>query len=349
MLAFGIVLVGGLLFTALAAGCRFIADYPSAKVEVPHLDAEARRDAGPSHDLVWGIEAGVGFDGALDVGLDGGGHRDIDRDLRVPDNFLAPDRGPTSDQGPRPDRGPTLDQGSRPDRGFTLDQGPRPDRGPTSDQGPRPDAATDQVLTRDLPPACPRIGTFSDNFDDGTIDAAVWEAVSKGDCTVSETNGATVFKMGGKACHCELRTKNCYDLRGAGAAINVPKISNFHPAMVVFLRFEVTSTTYFDILFQGTSTSSPLMGARGFINGTQVVKETFGYTTALLWWRLREASGVLYFETSPDGNAWTSRVDFNGSWKGLLLNRVHVSFGVDVSGPMGKSITIHVPSYRSSL
>jgi len=203
-----------------------------------------------------------------------------------------------------------------------------------------------QVRT-DLAAACLPIGTFSDDFGDNKIGAA-WQKVCTGGCTVSETGGSTVFEMIGTVCHCELRTTNCYDMQGGSAVIKIPKIADFHPAMVVFLRVEVTSRTYFDILFQGTGVSSPLMGARGFINGTQVVDKAFGYTTAPPWWRLREASGVLYFETSLDGKAWDSRVHFSGPWQGLSLNRVHVSFGVDVSGPMGKKVTIHVPSYNIS-
>jgi endoglucanase len=54
-----------------------------------------------------------------------------------------------------------------------------------------------------------------------------------------------------------------------------------------------------------------------YLNGAQVDAPTVPYDpTAMAWWRLRESAGTIYWETAPDGLAWTVQRSVAG-WAGF--------------------------------
>jgi hypothetical protein len=57
---------------------------------------------------------------------------------------------------------------------------------------------------------------------------------------------------------------------------------------------------------------------------TQVVSEDFDHTT-MRWWRLLEDGGTTYWQTSPDGAAWTDRSVV--SPKPIDVTAVDIRFG----------------------
>lgn len=78
----------------------------------------------------------------------------------------------------------------------------------------------------------------------------------------------------------------------------------------VFCRVEPGATGYANIdLYDGGTIRLQMAWNGGTftckINGSTVVSPTYNATDHA-WWRIREASGTVYFDAAPDGSTWTN-------------------------------------------
>ena len=100
-------------------------------------------------------------------------------------------------------------------------------------------------------------------------------------------------------------TERHYDLRGDAVAMDIPQVVADAPGTEVLLRAMRGNWS------DGSITMAYAEGRLRFIrveNGDDVLNMDVAYDpVAHRHWRLREDGGVVHFETSPDGQAWTSR------------------------------------------
>jgi hypothetical protein len=100
-------------------------------------------------------------------------------------------------------------------------------------------------------------------------------------------------------------TERHYDLRGDAVAMDIPQVVADAPGTEVLLRAMRGNWS------DGSITMAYAEGRLWFIrveNGDDVLNMDVAYDpVAHRHWRLREDGGVVHFETSPDGQAWTSR------------------------------------------
>ncbi|WP_426568094.1 hypothetical protein [Streptomyces canus] len=149
----------------------------------------------------------------------------------------------------------------------------------------------------------PGFGVLVDDFDDGVRDPAKWSgsygAVEEGGgrarvpCTTGFSGYASApqYSLAGSAVACRV-----YPPAAGGAA-----------GEALAELFVLTPTAGTDVGFSANVVSGQLscLSRGGFFDPAPV---TVAYSPAVhAWLRLREADGVLRWETSADGRTWTTR------------------------------------------
>ncbi|MDQ0842403.1 hypothetical protein [Streptomyces sp. V1I6] len=149
----------------------------------------------------------------------------------------------------------------------------------------------------------PSFGMLRDDFDDGSRDVALWSG-SYGDvveeaglarvpCSTafSAYQSASVYSLAGSQVSCRVVAP-----AAGGATVE---------ALAEVLVITGTSGTDGGFSLNAVTGQLSLVSRAGYFDGAAV---TLTYSpTDHAWLRLREAAGVLYWETSPDGMAWTTR------------------------------------------
>jgi len=167
---------------------------------------------------------------------------------------------------------------------------------------------------------CPAL-TFTDNFDDGTQGAVWLPSYANAGCVKSETGGAVVLApASGGGSECAYWSAFAYDLTEGSMIIEVPAMVNTSTAAYAFFeayaddgnRLTIEQTQgrlYFRKRVAGTDT-----------NLANVPWDAVSH----LWWRVRESGGMAFWETSPDGRAWTPRASAPDP---ISIREVSVRFG----------------------
>jgi hypothetical protein len=147
----------------------------------------------------------------------------------------------------------------------------------------------------------PKMDTFKDSFKSGIT--AHW--FREGSTMPMAQNGAVVINHAATREYNDLRSVSRYDLTGSSAYVQV-------------LDFGNQSLSGHDVYFHlqdNSSNSVAMQAARNTLSAkttvagvsTQIGKPIPLDPVAHRWWRIREASGTTYFDTSPDSVTWTNR------------------------------------------
>ncbi|MFF8629691.1 chitosanase [Streptomyces werraensis] len=153
----------------------------------------------------------------------------------------------------------------------------------------------------------PLIESLADNFDDNAMNTSLWSG-----------NYGSVTETGG---HAQIAVNTSYCALASGARYKVAG-SKVHAKVTAPAAAGATSNCY--VMMQLVSASAPegtmiattintYTGKIRFSNMTDYWDSTAAGSeltydaTAHAWLRVREASGTLYWETSPDGTTWTVR------------------------------------------
>lgn len=175
---------------------------------------------------------------------------------------------------------------------------------------------SDYSPTLDVTFDLPSFDTLEDNFDDNSIDATKWLTTYGPGGNAEEVDGRAKITVSTGASS-ELNhfySKDAYDLTASSVQIEVVQPLSF--SETYFEIYDVYNRKH-DFLKQGNTLYFATSG---------------GTTTATAFdsnlhrfWRFREASGTLYWETSSDGAGWTIR--HSASTTAVPVDSMYVRFG----------------------
>ena len=181
----------------------------------------------------------------------------------------------------------------------------------SDDPGAWTAAAEDWVaITISIPPAlpaAPALSTLVENFDDNSIDAAIWTA-----------NFGIVAESGGQArvtatTDSGFISKQTYSLDATGVYVRVPQVSLVNTSSFSYTQFTVWSASQpngTDLCF--SYEGGPARLDSGLRVGFSVPGGALTYNaTDHAWWRIRLSGGNVLFDTAPDNagspGSWTQR------------------------------------------
>lgn len=140
-----------------------------------------------------------------------------------------------------------------------------------------------------------------DDFNDGVKDTAKWTYSS----LVTESGGLLRIPANTdpRGSYEQVRSVATSDLRGSSATVRVTRVPDGASSEVwLDLAQSTDNSSKVSIIYTGG-----IIQFRESVQGrTDVTNLTYS-ATSHAWWRIREAAGVTYWETSPDGSAWTVR------------------------------------------
>lgn len=130
-----------------------------------------------------------------------------------------------------------------------------------------------------------------------------------------------------------LGTSQFYDITSSSLYLKIAPYQATSAQTSVQLVSQAASNNNFFFGLSGTN-----FNVSKVINGTQTSIFNVAYNaTTMAWWRVREASGVLFFDTAPDGTTWTNQFSVNASVFPFALNALSLllfcgDFGSDPTG-----------------
>lgn len=170
-----------------------------------------------------------------------------------------------------------------------------------------------------LPARCGRISLLADDFTP-TNSMAVWEPNG----TISIAEGEAVAKIpAGSPVEIWnfLTSQYFYDLRGDALSIEVKSIADPKAPVSTYLKLYYNDGNYAEI----TQEASMISFTKSVLGKWSSVGEKPYDATAHRFWRFREDSGLLSWETSADGVAWTLQASSSNV---MDLSSVKVEFGI---------------------
>ena len=143
-----------------------------------------------------------------------------------------------------------------------------------------------------------KIATLTDDFQDGIINASLWNTVG----TVSETGGRAVITPTGTYSY--LVADATYDVT---ASQIVARIANTTPTgisgtLASFFAIEDISGNQAGFRKQAAN-----LECYKLISGVPTVVYTVAYNSSVhIFWRMRESAGIFYWDVSTAGTSWTN-------------------------------------------
>lgn len=141
--------------------------------------------------------------------------------------------------------------------------------------------------------------TVFDNFDDNSFDTGKWGSPNLV-FRATETNQRLEFTLPTGTHNCGFESVAGYDLANSFVQLEMYglTVDNFY----FYLYIQPSGDGCLFYVSNGT------VHMEAYSGGSYLFNSTFTYNaTTHRWFRLRETSGVIYWETSPDSFAWTVR------------------------------------------
>jgi hypothetical protein len=145
--------------------------------------------------------------------------------------------------------------------------------------------------------------SFTDDFEDGVVSHSWWvRSWDNAECSFAEQDGELQFNLTGAALYnCGVVLAPGYDMTGSSVTIEVPALTPGQPELNVWLEAFVDEDNAVSV---GVHDGSVTFGYK--LAGASYTPASASYSPSThRWWRLREAGGETYWETSPDGSSWT--------------------------------------------
>jgi len=173
---------------------------------------------------------------------------------------------------------------------------------------------------------------LSDDFEDGARDVRWARTFTATGCSVGETNGAFVGTppaIATSARNCGYLSAAAYDLVGSQLVLEVAKMLAVDSPATAFLKLTDETNQHGVELRQA---AGQLQCRRWQAGVSSSLGETTWDPVAQRFWRIAESEGLVRFQTSPDGGAWTTRCSANTS--SVDVDDVEIAIGVGQPGPV---------------
>lgn len=185
--------------------------------------------------------------------------------------------------------------------------------------------------------------TLQDNFNDNSFDTSKWDSFDfsdSGTMSITETGQRLEFTFTPGSSDGYIVSDATYDFVSSYIITEVPYYTSLTSIALQFAIIELggTYTAYYFDLNNGT-----LRAYRDYGAGGTVIASTAFNPTSHRWWRIREQSNVIRFETSPDSNVWTQFTSQSNFSRPLSTTKPHI-FGVAYS--VGSTTTIAIDNFN---
>jgi hypothetical protein len=189
------------------------------------------------------------------------------------------------------------------------------------------------VPVASVPGFC-KVGTVHDGFDEPVL-AAGWSPwVGSGTCTVQVVGGAVQLSFPGSGgSFCGVDTDRLHDLTGDAIAVEIVAGPE-DPTFVTFAELVTPDQAHrVDIRI-----SDGTVRLRQLRDGSVVASASINYDPiAHRFWRLREASGTIFWDSSPDGTTWRNRAQATAAVE-VTAMYFTMAAGHDAPGPGGTPV-----------
>jgi hypothetical protein len=147
----------------------------------------------------------------------------------------------------------------------------------------------------------PPISTLSDTFAGTSLDTTLWSQVASAG-QLSEGQGSLSLTPNSVNGAAAIQSLAQYSLISSAASVNVVGVVNNGNDDQGF-SIQLDSGNTLDWVY-----GSGVLYAQYNVAGVKTTATSFNYSPAThAWWRIREASGTVYWDTSPDGINWTNQ------------------------------------------
>lgn len=145
------------------------------------------------------------------------------------------------------------------------------------------------------------IQTLVDNFDDNSIDSGLWSTGIAAGSSITETGGQLVIAPPVSATGYSYMDSNAtYSLVGSSVTLELAGTISTSTGVEQIFEVMIDDNNYIMFFIANTGAGMRLVTAAA---------DDSTYTTrddrAMRWLRIREASGIIYWESSPDRSSWT--------------------------------------------
>lgn len=150
-----------------------------------------------------------------------------------------------------------------------------------------------------------KLDTLFDDFNDNSRNTTKWGNAYSSSATYSETSGKLLITLSsGGSNYAGYTSTSNYDLTDSYAFVKVPTMCNTATTAEAILSLHDSGNTNKLEIMQEQGT----LYFRHIISGSATNLASVSYNGSThLWWRIRESSGTTYWETSPNGNVWTTQ------------------------------------------
>jgi glucose/arabinose dehydrogenase len=152
------------------------------------------------------------------------------------------------------------------------------------------------------PPATIPITNLKDNFTGTVIDTTTkWTKVGTASRT-TQNNTLNIAPTANATGTFGVTSKGKYDLTGTALTVEVPQVTNANGTAETQLVAELDANNRLIVVRNKNG-----LVLRQRVNGANTDKTVTWNATNMRWWRIREAGGKIFYETSANGQTWTTR------------------------------------------
>lgn len=151
-----------------------------------------------------------------------------------------------------------------------------------------------------------KMALLQDPFNQNTLNSAKWVQTTLGSATISyDATGATISYPSSSTSSTDgdLTSAHIYDLTGSMAYVHVLAVPSAATSADAELRLEIDGSNYLRWVYEAGT-----LYAQYNVAGSKTTLFSVAYSSSThAYWRIREASGTIFWDTSTDGITWTNR------------------------------------------
>jgi hypothetical protein len=146
------------------------------------------------------------------------------------------------------------------------------------------------------------VGSLTDDFNT-TTRAPTWNrSYTNSPMTVSQVGGQLVLTLAANDMkYSAYYSSASYDLTGSALLVQVPQTASTTANGQTYIELDAPANNSLSIVEENGSLYFRVTNAGTYQNIGSVLYDP----TQHAWWRIRESGGVLFWDTAPDGKAWT--------------------------------------------